>query len=504
MKLKFIFCIFLSIFLLSCEKDEPQQNVSSYILTINAGEINLEDLSVDINIKAEIESGSDISGSFKILYGSSKSELDKSIVIESYTYFGDYSDESYNLKLLNEEKMYVQVVFNSEIIDIKSNIIVVELEDLSTDDAVDLGLSVLWAKCELGAENPWEHGMPFVWGDPSGLKGYKCDVSLCGGEIPLTEISGTKYDIANVKLGNGWRLPTIEEIEELKRLTKGEDGSLRGNKGVYLSAKNGNELFIPSYYDHYNIKYYWSGTLDESSNYAYSYGVNYYSNYYSSDFETIKRVRNEWCYVRPVRDRDYVTSVSPSNKVSFDNASGYIKNYAYIDLKMPSKIKWATCNIGATSTIESGEYFSWGEISPKLSYEPENSLLYNNELFIEQDIKGSPKFDAATANWGGSWRMPTLSEFEELLNNCICSWIKQGKHKGYCITSKHNGNYLFLPLTGYFYGSSLSWSDSYGRYWSSECGNDDDYAYDLAFDSSDIYIAYSSRYYGYPIRPVSD
>ena len=112
--------------------------------------------------------------------------------------------------------------------------------------------------------------------------------------------------------------------------------------------------------------------------------------------------------------------------------------------------------------------------------------------------------DVAHVKWGGSWRMPTNAELDELLTNCTWTWTTKNGVKGYKVTSKSNGNSIFLPAAGYRYGASLDYSGSYGYYWlSSLAASYSDYAYDLFFYSGNCSWSTNSRYYGFSVRPVS-
>lgn len=117
--------------------------------------------------------------------------------------------------------------------------------------------------------------------------------------------------------------------------------------------------------------------------------------------------------------------------------------HEYVDLGL--SVKWATCNIGAHSPEEYGDYFSWGEISPKCIYLETNYKSLNPAPEVLPLAN-----DAANANWGGLWRMPTIEEAQELLNTENCTWIKINVNgiKGYKITSKKNGNSIFIPECG--------------------------------------------------------
>ena len=183
-----------------------------------------------------------------------------------------------------------------------------------------------------------------------------------------------------------------------------------------------------------------------------------------------------------------------------ETISGTENGHDYVDLGLPSGLKWATCNVGASSPEEYGDYFAWGETTTKSEYTEENSLTYGKQM---NDISGNLQYDAATANWGGSWRMPTKAEMQELLDNCTWTWTTQEGVNGYKVTSKVNSNYIFLPAAGGRYGSSLILAGSIGYYWSSTPSDYDDYdAYYLYFDSSGHSMGYNTRGDGRSVRPV--
>ncbi len=171
-------------------------------------------------------------------------------------------------------------------------------------------------------------------------------------------------------------------------------------------------------------------------------------------------------------------------------------------------VKWASCNVGALFPEDYGNYYAWGETEPKEEYTQENSLTYGlgiSELqaqgYIDSVGNLTPSHDAATANWGGSWRMPTSEEWQELEDNCTWTWTGYG----YKVTGP-NGNHIFLPAAGYRYGSSLYDAGEYGFYWSStpyEGGSNR--AYGLDFDSGGQNVGwYYDLRSGLSVRPVSD
>ena len=189
----------------------------------------------------------------------------------------------------------------------------------------------------------------------------------------------------------------------------------------------------------------------------------------------------------------------------------------YVDLGLPSGTKWATCNIGATSPEGYGEYFAWGETSPKSNYDwstykycnGSSSTLtkYNtNSSNGTVDNKTTLELsdDAARANWGGKWRMPTQDEYDELINNCTWTWTTQNGVNGYKVTSITNGNSMFLPAAGFRGGSSVHIVGFDGSYWSrSLYVSNPDGAYQLYFGSGGVdWYNYGLREYGLPVRAV--
>ena len=186
------------------------------------------------------------------------------------------------------------------------------------------------------------------------------------------------------------------------------------------------------------------------------------------------------------------------------------KPHEWVDLGL--SVKWATCNVGANAPEEYGDYFAWGETSPKEEYTTQTYQYWTDydgdgswdsgEFADLGDISGNPQYDAATANWGGAWRMPTKAEQQELLNNCTWEWTTLNGVNGQRVTGP-NGNSIFLPAAGYRYGTSSCNVGSYGLYWSSTpyWGNDDN-ACGLTFGSGFYYWFWSNRFDGQSVRPV--
>ena len=185
-----------------------------------------------------------------------------------------------------------------------------------------------------------------------------------------------------------------------------------------------------------------------------------------------------------------------------EDATGTIVGHEYVDLGL--SVKWATCNVGASSPEDYGDYYAWGETSTKSSYDEDSCATWNKSI---GDIGGTSR-DVAHVKWGGSWRMPTVAEFDELLDseNCTWTWTTQGGHKGYKVTSRKNGNSIFLPAARYRYGTLLRGREEDGGYWSSTPywdGTREAYYLDI-YISGYYRTEGSDRYDGRTVRPVAE
>lgn len=206
--------------------------------------------------------------------------------------------------------------------------------------------------------------------------------------------------------------------------------------------------------------------------------------------------------------------------------------HEYVDLGLPSKTLWATCNLGAKKKTEMGDAYLWGETEAfvfGVDYaNSENYKFYKKNTYVDNEgftvtVEGFTKYtsstygydnysdskyeldpedDAATVNWGDEWTMPTYVQWEELSTKCTWNWATLDNVEGYKVVGP-NGNYIFLPTTRYYqndyYGSG------YGYYWSKTCnGSICEYALPLIFDryGTHYYPTSYRRWYGLSIRPV--
>ena len=200
------------------------------------------------------------------------------------------------------------------------------------------------------------------------------------------------------------------------------------------------------------------------------------------------------------------------------NPNGTANGHEYVDLGLPSGTKWATCNVGATTPEEAGNCYAWGETEPKTTYDwstykwcngsYDTLTKYNTDAkygTVDNKTVLDPEDDAARANWGGAWRMPTDEEWTELRKNCEWTWTSDYNGTGVAgriVTSNINGNSIFLPAAGGRFDDVLDVAGIYGYYWSSSLYTDSRDAWSVYFDSDYVGRGGSSRYIGRSVRPV--
>ena len=217
--------------------------------------------------------------------------------------------------------------------------------------------------------------------------------------------------------------------------------------------------------------------------------------------------------------------VSNIDSVYFSDQESPAANYEYVDLGL--SVKWATCNVGATKPEEYGDYFAWGETEPKTDYSWStykwckgsyttmtkycNKSDYGNNGFTDTKTTLDLEDDVAHVKWGGSWRMPTKAEQDDLRNKCDWKWYSSGNTEfngvaGYKVTSNIEGykdRFIFLPAAGSRYVTGLFNVGSFGGYWSSSLRTGYPYyAWSVSFDSSGVIAYYYDRFHGRSVRPV--
>ena len=186
--------------------------------------------------------------------------------------------------------------------------------------------------------------------------------------------------------------------------------------------------------------------------------------------------------------------------------TGYLNGHEWVDLGLPSGLKWATCNVGASTPESYGGYYAWGETEEKNTYDWDNYIYgyYNKCSNIGSDIAGT-RYDVAHMKWGSSWVMPSLDQIKELLDNCTSEWITQNGVKGRKFTSKKNGGSIFFPAAGKRdLRVEIQDVGIAGYYWlSTKYPTDLNYAFNLYFNSSNKYSDYYARSIGFSVRAVT-
>ena len=209
---------------------------------------------------------------------------------------------------------------------------------------------------------------------------------------------------------------------------------------------------------------------------------------------------------------------TPESRESYIGLRLVLDEHEYVDLGL--SVMWATTNVGAESAEEYGDYFAWGETEPKTEYTWANYKWNNGSdhtsltKYCSQADYGYNGYtdtltsllledDAAHVNWGGEWRIPNRAEYQELIDHCTWEWTTNNGIYGYLITSKINGNSIFMPLSGSILNTNLTNSQTHGYYWLNSISTTYPYnADDLYFYSTKFGINAFSRYVGRPIRPI--
>ncbi|MCQ2053628.1 MAG: hypothetical protein MJZ03_06840 [archaeon] len=185
------------------------------------------------------------------------------------------------------------------------------------------------------------------------------------------------------------------------------------------------------------------------------------------------------------------------------SVSGNIGSHTYVDLGLKSGLKWATCNVGASAPTDYGDYFAWGETIPKKNYSwktykwcmnnhKKHTKYCTSKLYgvVDKRLILDEEDDAATANWGQEWRMPSIADLKELIRSCNWKFTDNfngSKIAGMIGVSKKNKNVIFFPASGYFSISNILKLGVYCYVWSSSLEKKyPDGAYSLGCEGHDI------------------
>lgn len=175
-----------------------------------------------------------------------------------------------------------------------------------------------------------------------------------------------------------------------------------------------------------------------------------------------------------------------------------------VDLGLPSGLKWASCNVGATKPEESGCFYAWGEMWEKEEYSVTSYKYAINGSSIDYltHISGT-EYDVAMMKWGNNWRMPTFENFEELFDNCSSQWVIRNGVPGREFTSDVNGKSIFWPAVGYFKDSDQLYLGIRGGYWMAD-SNSNGKSLCVVIQEQYMGYGYWDRQFGLAIRPVTE
>lgn len=187
-----------------------------------------------------------------------------------------------------------------------------------------------------------------------------------------------------------------------------------------------------------------------------------------------------------------------------------------VAVDMGLSVKWANMNVGAKKSTGFGSYFAWGETKSKdyyswntYAWSKGESQFLTKYSTTDRRTQLASSDDAAHTSWGGKWRMPTVDEYEELINpdNCKWEWMTKEGINGYKVTSKKTGNSIFLPITGFRYYADTQFRGIMGVYWTSTLYTaNPNKAWCLEFNFSNVEVHYgnlsSNRFSGRCIRAV--
>ncbi len=400
-------------------------------------------------------------------------------------------------------------------------------KDMTVGKAVDLGLSVMWADMNVGAKKAGESGNYYTWGDieslPDGPHTWmsykwsqgdaksltKYNYDAASGALDHKLMLDARDDAASQLWGSNWRMPTMDELIELRIKCTWEKAERDGMSGYKVTGPNGKSIFVPNsgcmnHNGLYGVKehgYLWTSSLDDKNpSYAYYMGI------HPDKVDIGSMDRTAGRPIRPVMSR-------PGARKPVAGRSQQQVGKA-VDLGL--SVKWADMNLGAITIEDYGNYYTWGDVHPvALAWQnwstyrwgSQNSLTkYNGQAgHGTVDNKGQleAEDDAALAEWGKDWRMPTKEEMEELATKCTWMWGQLGANLGYYITGP-NGNTIFMPEAGCKNHQGLYGTGEKGYYWTSTRNPDNSaQAFYLCIQKGIVETILNDRCVGRCIRPVS-
>lgn len=401
----------------------------------------------------------------------------------------------------------------------------------TTFSFVDLGLEsgTLWATTNLGATNPEENGYYISWGETTPKENYTEEFYAADLASLPDNVSATKYDPSFQMSNHEAAMPTDAQFKELVASCTWQWENLSGVDGFRVTGNNGNSIFIPAggFFrgeKHMNNKIdccYWSSTK-YSEDRAFSLAATYID-FIGNDFLYPVDLIYEGRLIRPVKyqgppvvDPDYTMVISAGGmeislyNTDIESCSIEIENIPYttddavgVDLGLPSGILWADRNIGASKEMDSGLYFSWGEVSQRDTHSEDSYLHYDNES-KKYDCLGysiaSTEYDAATRIWGDHWVMPTINDVKELIEYTTHEIIENGMAVK---LTGNNGNSIIIPLAGLSSNGSIEFAGQFGYYHTATSNQKDQWSTpSMVIDNIGPTTFTGSKWVGQNIRPV--
>ena len=215
--------------------------------------------------------------------------------------------------------------------------------------------------------------------------------------------------------------------------------------------------------------------------------------------------------------KQYVMTVKPGVAYTKDNQGVFYNKtsgWEYVDLGLPSNTLWATCNVGASSPEEYGDFYAWGEVETKneTAYTDEGYRFHNgNESEYSKYNSTDNKMtldledDAANVVMGGNWHMPSKAQLLELSANTTTAWTNDYNGTGVAgaiLTSKNNGNSIFFPAAGEAIDDAAAYQGVVFSVWSSSLGPGSNSAWGLAGSSDVMDVSTAGRFTGLSVRGV--